>query len=99
MPVTPDDVRRIAALACIGIAEERVPALVAELDGILGHMAVLSRVSDIAAARPAAGMPLAPDDPSSVPLTRALETLAPSMRDGFFLVPRLATHEEGAGPE
>jgi hypothetical protein len=40
------------------------------------------------------GMPLRADEPGrSVPLARARETFAPLMRDGFFLVPRLATHE------
>jgi hypothetical protein len=29
-------------------------------------------------------------------LERTLESFAPSMRDGFFLVPRLATHEDSA---
>ena len=29
-------------------------------------------------------------------LARAREDIAPDMRDGFFLVPRLSTHEDGA---
>jgi aspartyl-tRNA(Asn)/glutamyl-tRNA(Gln) amidotransferase subunit C len=97
MAVSADDVRRIAALARIGVAESRIPALVRELDGILAHMEVLARVTDVAPDVEVAGMPLAPDEPGSVPLDRPRERFAPAMRDGFFLVPRLATHDDAAG--
>ncbi len=96
MSVSRDDVRRIAALARIGVPDERLDALVHELDGILAHMDVLSRIEAPADLPEAASMPLAPDEPGSVPLDRPRETLAPEMRDGFFLVPRLASHD-GAG--
>jgi hypothetical protein len=33
-------------------------------------------------------------DGTSVPLAVPREAFAPEMRDGFFLVPRLATHED-----
>ena len=36
------------------------------------------------------------DDALPIPLARAREDIAPEMRDGFFLVPRLSTHEDGA---
>ena len=39
---------------------------------------------------------LRPDEGPSVPLTRPREAFAPEMREGFFLVPRLATHEDAA---
>ena len=29
-------------------------------------------------------------------MERTLESFAPAMRDGFFIVPRLATHEDPA---
>jgi aspartyl-tRNA(Asn)/glutamyl-tRNA(Gln) amidotransferase subunit C len=95
MSVTPDDVRHVARLARVGIAEERIPALVAELNGILVHMDDLERAG-------MDGVPLAPADVASplrddaLPadtLHRAREAFAPATRDGFFLVPRLATHE------
>jgi aspartyl-tRNA(Asn)/glutamyl-tRNA(Gln) amidotransferase subunit C len=37
-------------------------------------------------------MPLRADDAPPVALRRARELFAPATRDGFFLVPRLATH-------
>jgi aspartyl-tRNA(Asn)/glutamyl-tRNA(Gln) amidotransferase subunit C len=97
MPVTRDDVRRMAALARIGIPDDRLDALVAELDGILAHMDVLARVQPAPATRDVAGMPLAPDEPPGEPLARPLESFAPRSRDGFFLVPRLDTHDDATG--
>jgi hypothetical protein len=38
-------------------------------------------------------MRLRADDGAQYPLARQREEFAPSMRDGFFLVPRLSTHE------
>jgi aspartyl-tRNA(Asn)/glutamyl-tRNA(Gln) amidotransferase subunit C len=95
--VSRDDVRRIAALARIGLSEDRVDPLVRELDGILAHMDVLSKVESPKDAPPSPAMPLAADEPPSVTLDRAREDFAPRTRDGFFLVPRLATHDDGAG--
>lgn len=99
MAVTPDDVRHVATLARIGVPEARVAGLVAEINGILAHMAVLTKVDTSAIAggagpAEAGGIPLAPDEPPSVPLVRAREEFAPETRDGFFLVPRLATHDD-----
>ncbi|HYV96809.1 MAG TPA: Asp-tRNA(Asn)/Glu-tRNA(Gln) amidotransferase subunit GatC [Gemmatimonadaceae bacterium] len=93
MAVTHDDVRHIAALARLPVSEERLPGLVAELNGILGHMDVLARVDTSADETIAGkGMRLARDEGPSVPLERPIATFAPAERDGFFLVPRLATH-------
>lgn len=98
MPVSRDDVRRIAALARVGIPEELLDALVGELSGILAHMDVLAKVDTSTVALVATGsMSLAPDEPPSVPLNRPREAFAPQTKDGFFLVPRLSTHEDGEG--
>jgi len=94
--VTRDDVRRIAALARIGVPDDRLNALVRELDGILAHMDVLRRIEPPTAPPEHAAMPLAQDEPGPVALSRAREEFAPHMRDGFFLVPRLDSHD-GAG--
>lgn len=97
MSVTLDDVRHIAALARLGLSDERAQALVAELNTILEHMDVLSQVDTSrvdAAAGPGEGLPLRPDIGPAIALERPREAFAPSMRDGFFLVPRLSTHEE-----
>jgi len=98
MAVTLDDVRHIASLARLGLDVERAQSLVAELNTILEHMEALSRV-DTGGIEPvagigAAGVPLHLDAGPPIPMARERETFAPSMRDGFFLVPRLSTHED-----
>ena len=98
MAVTRDDVMHIAALARVAIPEERVPELTAQLNEILGHMDVLRKADthDVqgTAGVGDAGMPLRVDEGPPIPLLRPLEAFAPEMRDGFFLVPRLATHAD-----
>ena len=98
MSVTNDEVRKVADLARLAIAEERLPALVGELNRILAHMDVLSKVKtgELVPAEGigAAGAPLRTDAGSSVPLERPIADFAPAMRDGFILVPRLATHDQ-----
>lgn len=113
MAVSRDDVLHVASLARIGVPAERLDALVAELNGILAHVDVLRQVASSGEAASAEsshdGMPLRADAPPSVPLAHTREQFAPkmtapggvpvpAMMDGFFLVPRLATHE-GAGGE
>jgi aspartyl-tRNA(Asn)/glutamyl-tRNA(Gln) amidotransferase subunit C len=89
-----DDVRHIAALARVGIDERRLPALASELSGILEHMAVLARVDTAAVeiAAPGTESALRVDRGPPIPLARPLPAFAPMMRDGFLIVPRLATH-------
>jgi aspartyl-tRNA(Asn)/glutamyl-tRNA(Gln) amidotransferase subunit C len=88
-------VRHIATLARVGVEDARLPALARELDGILGHMDVLQRVDTTAAgaANTPDGMALRDDVGPGQPLARPRESFAPKLYDGFFLVPRLATHE------
>ena len=97
MAVTIDDVRHIAALARLGLDDDRATLLVRELNTILGHMDALSKVNTggvlEAVGVGGAGLPLRADDGPPIPLARSLDAFAPSMRDGFFLVPRLSTHE------
>lgn len=96
MSVTQDDVRRVAALARVGLDEERLPALVAELNGILRHMDVLARVDtrdvDPVQGVGTGGMRLRADGGPQYPLARDRADVAPAMRDGFFVVPRVASH-------
>src|SRR5918912_916426 len=98
MAVNRDDVMHIAALARLAIDEKRVPELVAQLNTILEHMGVLGQVNTEGVMATAgvgdAGLPLRPDRGPQLPLANAREAFAPEMRDGFFLVPRLATHED-----
>lgn len=98
MSISLDEVRHIAALARLGISDERAQLAAEELSSILAHMRVLSRVDDESAVGvdgdTATGMTLRPDAGPPIPLLRAPTFFAPEMRDGFFLVPRLATHED-----
>lgn len=98
MAVTERDVRHVAALARLGLEESRIASLVSQLNGILEHMEVLGTVetgsqrSDVGGRTTAAAM-RSDADGRSIPLVAPLESFAPQMRDGFFLVPRLETHE------
>jgi aspartyl-tRNA(Asn)/glutamyl-tRNA(Gln) amidotransferase subunit C len=102
MSVGYDEVRRIAALARLGIPDDRVPVLAKELSGILAHMAVLQRVEARSTSpEPTTNSsPWRVDEGPPIPLLRPLEAFAPVVRDGFLIVPRLATHGGHAtGPE
>jgi aspartyl-tRNA(Asn)/glutamyl-tRNA(Gln) amidotransferase subunit C len=95
--VTIDDVRHIATLARLGLTDARAAAIVAELNTILGHMDELAKVDtagvEEAIGVGAEGLPVRTDKGPPFPLARSLDALAPSVRDGFLLVPRLSTHE------
>ena len=98
MSVSEEEVRHVATLARLGLDETRIPTIAAELNGILAHMEVLSKV-DTSIVGPvtgigAAGTPLRVDGGNQIPLARPREAFAPAMRDGFVLVPRLASHED-----
>jgi aspartyl-tRNA(Asn)/glutamyl-tRNA(Gln) amidotransferase subunit C len=102
MAVSEDEVRHVATLARLALDPDRIPTIAAELNGILAHMDVLSKV-DTSSVGPitgigAAGTPLRVDGGNQIPLARPREAFAPAMREGFLLVPRLATHED-AGSE
>jgi aspartyl-tRNA(Asn)/glutamyl-tRNA(Gln) amidotransferase subunit C len=93
--VSIDDVRRVAALARLGVTDETATGLVRDLNAILQHMAVLADVNVGSATPPdEAGQEirLREDRIGSIPLALPLEAFAAGMRDGFFVVPRLASH-------
>ena len=99
MAVSESDVLHVAALARLSIDPGRLASLVSELNGILEHMEVLGAV-DTAGWRMGDGRwattatPIRSDSEGNpVPLAAPREASAPEMRDGFFLVPRLETHE------
>ncbi|HEY8832466.1 MAG TPA: Asp-tRNA(Asn)/Glu-tRNA(Gln) amidotransferase subunit GatC [Gemmatimonadaceae bacterium] len=98
MAVTRGDVLHIAELARLGIDAARVDELTEELSAILSHMEVLSQVDttavSLAAGIGTGGTPLRPDVGVAGVSSAALASIAPAMRDGFFIVPRLATHED-----
>lgn len=99
MAVSREDVRKVAELARLGISDDVLSEYVGQLNGILEHMDVLRQVESSGAMKAAEenreGMRLRADEPGdSVKLATDRESFAPLMRDGFFLVPRLATHED-----
>ena len=100
MPVTREDVLHIAELARLGVDGARADALTKELSAILSHMEVLSQVDTATVPTTvgagSGGTPLRPDVgvPGVTPST--LASIAPAMRDGFFIVPRLASHEDSS---
>ncbi|MEO8619742.1 MAG: Asp-tRNA(Asn)/Glu-tRNA(Gln) amidotransferase subunit GatC [bacterium] len=97
MPISITDVRHIASLARLGLTDARAETLVGELNIILDHMDALSKVDTAGVEETigigARGTPVRTDDGPPLPLARALHGFAPSMRDGFLLVPRLSSHE------
>lgn len=100
MAVTQDDVRHVAELARLAVDEERLDPLVAELNGILQHMDVLSQVDtsaiDSQMSVPVDSTPLRSDSSGPLPMLTSRESFAPSMKDGLFIVPRLASHEDAS---
>jgi aspartyl-tRNA(Asn)/glutamyl-tRNA(Gln) amidotransferase subunit C len=97
MAVTPDDVKHVAALARLSVSDERAAEFTAQLNTILGHMDVLSRV-DVKKLEPVVGIgagrsPMQEDAGPSVKLEAPIDAIAPATRDGFFLVPRVSSHE------
>ena len=98
MSISLDEVRHIAALARLAMSDEDAQRAAQELSSILAHMQVLARVDNASGADSAAnaekGMTLRPDAGPPIPLLRAPAFFAPEMREGFFVVPRLATHED-----
>jgi aspartyl-tRNA(Asn)/glutamyl-tRNA(Gln) amidotransferase subunit C len=96
--VSADDVRHVAELARLGLDPARIEELVRELNGILAHVDELSAV-DLSThpppdAEPAEDVPLRADEVAPALLHTSREHFAPATRDGFFLVPRLATHDD-----
>jgi aspartyl-tRNA(Asn)/glutamyl-tRNA(Gln) amidotransferase subunit C len=98
MAVTQADVLKVADLARLAVAPDRLDHLVNELNGILAHMDVLEKTDTSAIENnitvPVESTPLRSDSSGPLPMLAPRESFAPSMRDGFFMVPRLATHED-----
>jgi aspartyl-tRNA(Asn)/glutamyl-tRNA(Gln) amidotransferase subunit C len=98
--IRPQDVRHIAQLARLAVDEARIESLSRELDSIIAHMSVLEQVDTSGVPTVtgvgSGGTPLRADKGPSIPLEAPIESFAPESRDGFFIVPRLATHEDEA---
>jgi len=106
MAVTEIDIRKIADLARLSLADEEVPIMAAQLNSILAHMDVLTKVNteesidgvtsdvELSSDLKDAGAPLRGDAVAPVQMNTTAPLLAPESEDGFILVPRLSTHED-----
>ena len=88
MPVTPELLDRLAALAMLNPGQEERRALAAELEEITAYLAQLGPWEGEEAPPPGPGCPLRPDQPApSLPREELLACA--SARDGeYFLTPR-----------
>lgn len=102
--VDPEEVRRVAHLARLGLAPDDEQALVGHLVSILQHFEVLQGV-DTEGVAPmthplAAHGTAAPDEPEPFPRPReGLVELTEHAREGFFVVPRVLEDAGEDGPE
>jgi aspartyl-tRNA(Asn)/glutamyl-tRNA(Gln) amidotransferase subunit C len=97
MSVSIDEVKHVAMLARLGLTEERAQALTRDMNTILEHMTVLERVETPSSRgfKPLLNpLRLRRDESPSAPLNAPPSAFAPEMREGLFIVPRLATHED-----
>jgi Asp-tRNA(Asn)/Glu-tRNA(Gln) amidotransferase C subunit len=105
MPVSPDEVRRMAALSRLAMADAEVEGVRAALDGILRHVDALP-VADESPELCLDGLSAAPLRADLGPPDMLLlppGAMAPAWEQGFYVVPVLASHaradpEQGAPP-
>ena len=92
MAITPEEVRRVAALARLRLDEAEVAAMAGELGAILEQVRVLGRADGTDAVPGAAedrAWPLRANAYGADLLHRTPDMIAPAWQDGFFVVPRL----------
>ena len=93
MSVTADEVRRIARLARIAEPEDRLDALVGELNGILQWIEQLNEV-DVEGVEPMTSvtpqrLKRRVDEVTQGDMPEAVLKNAPDSREGFFAVPKV----------
>jgi len=99
-----EEVRRVARLARLALDGEAVARLAVELEGVLAHMDEIARLEEGPAGEDEGpegrGLDarLRPDAPGSDPLAFGPERMAPEWKDGFFVVPSLASLAEREAP-
>ncbi|MCL4866091.1 MAG: Asp-tRNA(Asn)/Glu-tRNA(Gln) amidotransferase subunit GatC [Gemmatimonadales bacterium] len=98
MKISREDVRHVARLAELAVDDAELDTLTGQLDRIVEYVAQLEALPSEAAAAPfhpgPAGVRLRPDVVAPVPLAHGPEQIAPEMREGLFVVPRLGAQEE-----
>lgn len=91
--ITPDEVRRVAALANIGLSDEEVAQMTGELDRIVGFVQQLQSVdtTDVPPTDQVTGLldVVRPDKVYSEYTREELMANAPAQQDGFFKVKRV----------
>lgn len=93
MKIGAEDVRHVAQLAELAVADADVMLLAAQLDGIVNFVAQLDEVAiDGTAGTVVVGpaeLRLRADIVDPIPLARGPASFAPAFQHGFFVVPRL----------
>ena len=93
MKIGADEVRHVAQLAELAVADSDVALLAAQLESIVNYVAQLDdvAVTDVASAVVVgpARSPLREDVVDPIPMTRGPAAIAPAFQSGFFVVPRL----------
>src|SRR5258706_9884829 len=96
MAVTREDVLHIAELARLGVDHARADELTKELSAILAHMDVLSRVDTTGVPATTGiggeGTPPRPLCGGAALMGKRPQSVAPSVRGGFFILPPFAAH-------
>ena len=93
MIIDANDVRHVAHLAELEIAEEDIPALAAQLEDIVEFVGQLSELDLPVHEAPInlgpAKVELRADVVAPIPMVRGPGAIAPVFEQGFFVVPRL----------
>lgn len=93
MTIGANEVRHVARLAELAIAESEIPVLAAQLEGIVAFVGQLSAVELPNDAAPVNLGPervaLRQDVVAPIAMTRGPAAMAPAFEHGFFVVPRL----------
>ena len=92
MSVTKDDVRKVARLSRIAVAEENLETLASELTGIMGWIEQLNEV-DVEGVAPmtsvvASTLPMRDDLVTDGDIQEQVLANAPKSDEGFFVVPK-----------
>jgi aspartyl/glutamyl-tRNA(Asn/Gln) amidotransferase C subunit len=100
MSVSRQEVERIARLAELHVDEAALPALTAQMSRILAYVSQIAAVPGTETVQPFTPGPVAlrfrVDEVRPIALALIPAQIAPSFRDGFFLVPRLGAFDAGA---
>jgi aspartyl-tRNA(Asn)/glutamyl-tRNA(Gln) amidotransferase subunit C len=99
MGLSGDDVARLARLARVAVAPQRLSEVAADLDAVLVELSSLEEVDTVAADEAtgvgAAALPLREDSRDPVPLVVSPMAFAPQFVDGYFVVPRASGSSAG----